>query len=108
MHVTSYDICVPGFERLRNNTEILLPIIVSNETSAESIREAMADEIQAVMQENDFDYDAAEAALAAFWTEEGNHIMRHVRDLEPMDEADAWTADAYCHLWIYLCAATVE
>lgn len=64
--ISSFDVCVQGFEPLRSYTETLLPVPIGPEDTPETIREALHDELQSCMRPDGFDYEAAEKAINEF------------------------------------------
>ena len=97
MHVTSYDICVQGFERLRSQTEILLSVPVCNLDSDITIREALTDEIQCCMR-GEGEYEALEAAVTEWWRDAGNDVHHACRCLEDESEGE----ESCCYLFVYI------
>lgn len=65
-HVTSFDVCVQGFERLRSYTETLLPVPIDAKDGIEEIRQGLHDELQSCMRPDGFDYEAATKAIDTF------------------------------------------
>ena len=64
--VTSFDVCQPGFERLRSNSEFLLVGHVEHNTSREDLRSQFMSDIQACERPDSFDYDAARKVVTDY------------------------------------------
>lgn len=65
--ITTFDVCVSGFERLRSQDEFILLASVDGETdSGDLLNEWLAD-IQSCDREDDFDYEAAREAVRAYY-----------------------------------------
>ena len=64
--VNSYDICTPGMERLRSNSEFIIPVRVYHGLKAEEIRTCMLDDIGQYEHPDGFDYGACRKAIKAF------------------------------------------
>lgn len=60
---TSFDVCNPGMERLRNQSEFLLVAYIHPSSTAKEIAANWNHDLQSCMREDDFDYDAARAAI---------------------------------------------
>ena len=56
--VTTFDVCMPGFERLRNRDEFILVASVWYGMSKDDLLEQFNSDIQACERPDDFDYDA--------------------------------------------------
>ena len=67
--VTGFDVCVPGMERLRSQSEFLLLAYVDATTRGRHIVNAWMDDIQACSRPDDFDYDAARRAAWQAYTQ---------------------------------------
>lgn len=61
--VTTFDVCVEGFERLRNRDEFILVAYINKRTNKRDMRNQFLDDIQAVGREDEFDYDAARVCV---------------------------------------------
>ncbi len=86
--VTTFDLCVQGFERLRRHSEFILCAYPhAGETPSDLESEWLAD-IQACMREDGFDYDAAEAAVKEFVAENLAYLGDHLNGIEPTPEGD--------------------
>lgn len=57
--VSSFDVCVPGFERLRNRNEFILTAPISAETMLPDLLESFEADIQCCDRFDGFDYDEA-------------------------------------------------
>lgn len=64
--ITTFDVCTPGFERLRNRDEFILVASVWHGMSKSDLTEQFIADIQAVEREDDFDYDAARVAVTEY------------------------------------------
>jgi hypothetical protein len=95
--VNSYDICVQGFERLRSNSEFIIPIYVSRGTTVDDIRRYMKDDIQNIMQPDGFDFEACRKTIDEFCDANAKDLERHIDDLEP-----AGDEDESCMLFVYM------
>ncbi|NDF13425.1 MAG: hypothetical protein EB060_11515 [Proteobacteria bacterium] len=67
MKVSHFDVCVPGYERLRCQDEIILTTPVWNGATAEDLREGFLTCIQCVCWAEDFIYSAAPKAVEEFY-----------------------------------------
>ena len=98
--VNSYDICVQGYERLRSNSEFIIPTYVSRGTTVDEIRQDMKDDIQNIMQPDGFDFDACRKAIDEFCDANAHDLAAQLAHLEeiPEDAPD----DAGCMLFVYM------
>lgn len=92
--VNSWDVCVSGFERLRNRDEFMITVPVSRYTTIDELRSDMKHDIQRYVQPKWFDYDACHAAIDAFCGELPADIFA---DLEENEEGEEG-----CYLFAYL------
>lgn len=87
-HVTTFDVCVMGFERLRNRDEFILTAYPHRDATADELAEEWIRDIGACERGEDFDHDSAYACVTA-WARDPENVAR-VRaacgDLEPPDE----------------------
>ena len=92
--VNSYDVCVSGFERLRNRDEFMITVPVSRYTTRDELRSDMKHDIQTYTQPEWFDYGACNAAIDAFCD---GFTDKPFADLE-----DAEDGEEGCNLYAYL------
>ena len=62
--VTAFDVCVPGFERLRNRDEFILVASVWYGMSKDDLLKQFNSNIQVCIRPDDFDYDAVRKLVA--------------------------------------------
>lgn len=98
--VTTFDVCVSGFERLRNRDEFILLAYPHPAATADELAEEWIRDIQSCAREDGFDYDSAYACVTA-WARDPANVAR-VRsvcaDLEPPDENEESELNAYLYL----------
>lgn len=113
--VNSWDVCVPGNERMRNQTELLIAIPVSGADTVETIRRALKADIQSYMQPDSFSFDQCNAAIDAFCD---NHVLPLIGEIGvaeanaaidslydgefPNDDAQAVDDDEGLTLYVYM------
>lgn len=64
--VSTFDVCVSGFERMRNQDEFILLASIGPETTAAELRAQWEADLQACGRPDDFDFDAARGAIAEY------------------------------------------
>ena len=64
--VTSFDVCVSGFERIRSNDEFILVAHVQHNTTQADLEEQFKSDIQSCVRDDNFDYDACNKVVAEF------------------------------------------
>lgn len=74
--VTTVDVCVQGFERLRSQSEFMTVAYLSKTDDPEAVVQSLKDDLQSYAQPDGFDYDAARAALDAWFDEAGIAYLR--------------------------------
>ena len=62
--VTTFDVRMPGFERLRNRDEFILVAVVWYGMSKDDLLEQFNSDIQVCTRPDDFDYDAVRKLVA--------------------------------------------
>ncbi len=67
MKVSNFDVCVPGYERLRTPLEIILTSPIGPESTAEEIRDGFLDCVRCICWEDAFIYDEAPKAVEDFY-----------------------------------------
>lgn len=65
--VSTFDVCVSGFERLRSQDEFILLASIDAETDGDSLLEQWLSDIQSCDRFDGFDYRAAETAVREYW-----------------------------------------
>lgn len=86
--VTTFDICVQGFERLRSQSEFLLVAYVNGATTLADLREQLHSDIQGCDRFEGFDYDAARQVVDDYLDASGDWIARDLSGLEPASDND--------------------
>jgi hypothetical protein len=82
--VNSYDICCPGMERLRSNSEFILVTTVYKGVLGEEIRDDMKQQIQSCAQPDGFDYEACRQAIDDFIDQNiAGNCARLFGDIDP-------------------------
>ena len=89
MKVTSYDICVQGFERLRTNDEFIIGALVDNECLPENIFDDLLSDYRAVDRGDDFDWVGGERAIGKWFTQAWPDIQRGISDIDPCPEDES-------------------
>ena len=92
--VTSFDACVPGYERLRSNSEFILVAYPRPQWGKRAMMRAFLEDMESVSRPDGFDYRAARQAVRAwfrdvkagrFGIESGNTAFLYVNE-ESTDE----------------------
>jgi hypothetical protein len=65
-HLSSFDVCVPGFERLRSYHEFMLVIFVSADSTPDEIKSGLESDLQSHGRPDHFDYDEALRVINEF------------------------------------------
>lgn len=68
--VTSFDLCVQGFERLRSQDEFILCAYPDSKTSAAEVVDEFVRDIDSCMRPDEFDYKAAENAVRDYFAQD--------------------------------------
>ncbi len=64
--VTTFDVCQPGYERLRSTSEFILVGYIERRTSKRDLTNQFEADIQACERPVDFDYGAARKAVRSY------------------------------------------
>lgn len=92
MRVTTFDVCQPGFERMRSQSEfILLAYPRAGDTPAQ-LRDEWKADLQSCARPDGFDYDAALAAIDAFCDAEQEWLASACADAPESAEDEELTA----------------
>lgn len=85
--VTTVDLTVQGFERLRSQSEFILNAYPSKTDEPSAIVQTLKDDLQTCARPDDFDFDAARAALDEWFDESGIAYLRsQLAGMEDTDE----------------------
>lgn len=85
--VTTVDLTVQGFERLRSPSEFILNAYPSKSDDPAAIVQTLKDDIQSCARPDDFDYDAARSALDEWFDDSGiAHLRSQLNAMEEPDE----------------------
>lgn len=95
--VTTFDVCQPGFERLRNQDEFLLVASVQNDTTRDAMIQQFIEDLQACDRPAGFDYDACRTAIRDCCQDINmTYVLAYV---EPATEEDE---EAGCTAYLYI------
>lgn len=104
--VSSSDFCSQGFERLRNQNEVLFVCTPSPKWGAPAICRAILEDMQAQGFDSSFDYEAARRAIRAYFAEIAKHWRgRNARQIFGPDAFSDGMADdpgLACSFYVYL------
>lgn len=64
--IASFDVCMPGFERMRSASEFILVASVQYGMSKDDLIGAFNDDLQSCMRPDDFDYGGAREVVRAY------------------------------------------
>lgn len=95
--VTSWDICVQGFERLRSYTETLLAVPLSPDMTMENIKEALVEDLQICERPEGFNYNKARNVLTNFV----ERLQPRYKETNPFDVEEG-PKDNPVYLFVYL------
>jgi hypothetical protein len=100
--VTTLDLCVQGFERLRSNREFILTAYPGQYSLPEEIVESLREDIQSCMRPDDFDFDAAREAVDSYFDEGTRALL--ARELLGIDwpEEEPEISDFPLTLFLYV------
>lgn len=98
MHLSSFDVCVPGFERLRSQDEFILATPITAEMATGDIHNALNDDLQCCARENDFDYNRARDIIDDFCRSFNAHNPFNLEPTPPYSEDE----DSCCYLFLYI------
>lgn len=62
-YVNSFDVCVPGYERLRSQDEFILATPIAHDSDLDQLVSELKQDIQSCERFAGFDYDAARKAV---------------------------------------------
>lgn len=96
MHVTSYDVCVQGYERLRHDSEVLLPVIIGPDTTIGDIEQDLKQELKV---HESLDQAAAAAAVDEFLKD---HLQWAFKKPNPFGLSKASEDDEPVYLFVYV------
>jgi hypothetical protein len=102
--VNSFDVCVSGMERLRNQDEFMANALIGPETDAGGIFEQLLDDVAACEHFADFDYKAARAGISEWFHAEFKPIFDR-KPVNPFDleqVVDDPDLEDYCRVFIYI------
>ena len=94
MRLTSYDVCVQGFERLRSRSEFILAIPVAAGMTADEVRDELNSDLQCCDRGPGFDWNAARAVIDAFVADLKPGAFDHIEARDEDDEP--------CYLFLYI------
>ena len=94
--LNSYDVCVPGYERLRRNSEFILAIPVGPNDTRHDVYQALLDDVQACERPDQFDWDGCRQMLADAF---GNPDRFNEQFDGTLPECD--DNDDSCYLYLY-------
>lgn len=95
MRVTTFDVCQPGFERLRNHSEIILLAYPRKGDTPGSLLEELKADLQRGEWGEGLDYDAARAALDAWFDDNARRLVVECEAAPPSSEDEELTAFVY-------------
>ena len=85
--VTTFDVCMPGFERLRNRDEFILVASVWYGMSKLVLLEQFNSDIQVCARPDDFDYAAIRKLVTEIIVASASSVPRYI-DPPKVDDAD--------------------
>ena len=103
--VSSYDVCVSGFERLRSYSEFMLLTQINAESSAADLLQGLLSDIQSCMRPNDFDYAEADRVVCDYFDANIRPLFSKANPfgLDPVDENDSdYCDDSAVSLILYV------
>lgn len=105
--VTTFDVCVQGFERLRSNDEFILLAAIDADTNSADLMEQWDGDLQSCDRPADFDYDAAREAMRAYYESSIRPLFDRKSNpfsLEPrsVDDATSFDQDDGCTAFLYV------
>lgn len=66
--IETFDVCAPGFERMRNRNEFILAATINCDTEASSLLSEWLDDIQSCDRFDNFDYDEAKRVVTDYYS----------------------------------------
>lgn len=102
--LSSFDVCAPGFERLRSYSEFILSAPIYTASTLNEIVKALGDDIQACMRPDHFDYDAARAVVEELRAQLTPLFERGANPFDLEDVANNTGLDECepCYLFLYV------
>jgi hypothetical protein len=96
--VNGFDVCTPGFEELRLQSEFLLVASIDSETTAEQLLEDFLSDIQVCERPDNFDYQAVRTCVSEYFESVLNNRFAKPNPfhLEPGSE------DNGCNAYLYI------
>lgn len=95
MRATTIDVCQPGFERLRSQSEFILLAHPREGDSPSDLKAEWLADIQRCERPDGFDYDAAREAVETFCLDASGYLANVCSDAPPADESEELTAFLY-------------
>lgn len=101
MRVTTFDVCVPGMERLRSQSEFILLAYLQPSTTGGNIREQWLDDLQVCERPDGFNYDAARQAIESAVKDYVRPAFRRKR-WNPFSVPRAADSDDGCAAYLFI------
>lgn len=95
--ITTFDVCVPGFERLRSNAEFILVASVWPDMSHQDLQTAWLDDMQSCDRPDNFDFDAVRTLVTNFAA--SINMKRALEYVEPSFDDDSGEG---CHAYLFI------
>lgn len=107
--VTTVDLTCQGFERLRSPREFILNAYPSKTEPVADIVAELKQDLQSCARPDDFDYDAARAALDEWFDDSGvAHLQSQLAGLEEPEEGDEGDEGNPVMLFVYILDTEAE
>lgn len=104
--IQTFDVCMSGNERLRNNQEFILTASIGADSTPDSLAEQWLDDIQACARDDDFDFNAARVVVENFVAAKLRPLWALSKDGNPFaldsGEDDEDDAGALCTAYLFI------